>query len=292
MRAGLYLIAAGILLLGIGIGIGVDRHWLGQDDTVAALPAGETVEEHARTHENPVYVCPMHPDVVMHEPGSCPVCGMALVSREPLLQKDSPGGSLPEVAVPPGFIHNFGVRTARVERGPVSREILAIGRVARMPQPKVTDVTPGLKGKILSVNDKELGDTVSKDEWLYSVDTPAWRALQQNYLDALQDEDPTRAVQLRQRLQSLGMKPAALSRLSSAGQIEEVVTVSEVSGVSPPAVSRDKPEQGSGMLVRFDMHFRIVHIFDGAHDHVDVSFRIVAVIGKNKPRPRTFGVLD
>ena len=28
------------------------------------------------------YVCPMHPEVVRSEPGSCPVCGMALVPRE------------------------------------------------------------------------------------------------------------------------------------------------------------------------------------------------------------------
>ena len=223
MRSGLYLIAAGIFLLGIGIGIGVDRHWPGQGETLAALPAGETVEEHARKHRDPDYVCPMHPDVVLHEPGSCPVCGMALVSREPSETSDFSGESLPEVVVTPEFIHNFGVRTARVEHGPVSREILAIGRVARMPLPKVTDVPPGLKGKILSVSDKVLGDTVSKGEWLYSVDTPAWRALQQSYLDALQEEDPTRANQLRQRLQSLGMKPAALSRLQASRQIEEVL---------------------------------------------------------------------
>ena len=123
----------------------------------------------------------------------------------------------------PEFIHNFGVRTAIVTRGPVSRDILALGRVSRMPLPKVTDVAPGLNGTILSVSDTVLGGTVSKGEWLYSVDTPAWRALQQNYLDALQEEDPTLANQLRQRLQSLGMQPAALSRLATSGQIEEVL---------------------------------------------------------------------
>src|SRR5687768_13030599 len=27
------------------------------------------------------YVCPMHPEVVRHAPGSCPICGMALEPR-------------------------------------------------------------------------------------------------------------------------------------------------------------------------------------------------------------------
>ncbi len=29
-----------------------------------------------------VYTCPMHPEVVQSQPGNCPECGMALVSKE------------------------------------------------------------------------------------------------------------------------------------------------------------------------------------------------------------------
>lgn len=36
-----------------------------------------------------VYTCPMHPEVVSREPGSCPKCGMRLVPAEP---KRSHGG--------------------------------------------------------------------------------------------------------------------------------------------------------------------------------------------------------
>ena len=224
MRSGIYLIAAGLLILGIGIGIGIERHWPDESGNGGStLPVGETTLEHARKHLDPDYVCPMHPDVVSEEPGSCPVCGMDLVRREPAAPTVVATDRLPEVQVPPEFIHNFGVRTAIVSRGQVSRDILAIGRVSRMPLPKVTDVSPGLKAKVLSVSDKAIGDTVSKDEWLYSVDTQEWRTLQQSYLDALQEEDQTHANQLRQRLQSLGMQPAALSRLATSGQIEETL---------------------------------------------------------------------
>ncbi len=36
------------------------------------------------------YTCPMHPEVVEERPGSCPICGMALESREPVAEDDNP----------------------------------------------------------------------------------------------------------------------------------------------------------------------------------------------------------
>ncbi|MEJ7841403.1 MAG: heavy metal-binding domain-containing protein [Rubrobacter sp.] len=37
------------------------------------------------------YVCPMHPEVVLDEPGSCPICGMDLVPREAAMGGMDPG---------------------------------------------------------------------------------------------------------------------------------------------------------------------------------------------------------
>ena len=42
----------------------------------------EVAQIHAEGHLETTYVCPMHPQVVSDEPGSCPICGMALVARE------------------------------------------------------------------------------------------------------------------------------------------------------------------------------------------------------------------
>jgi Cu(I)/Ag(I) efflux system membrane fusion protein len=268
-----------LVLFGTVIGIGIERFLLDDGVSSSPPPAGETKQEHARKHLDPDYVCPMHPDVVSVEPGSCPVCGMDLVRREPVPQIASDDDGFPEVTVTPGFMHNFGVRTATVDRGAVSRDILALGRVSRMPHPKVTDVSPGLKGKILSVSDKAIGDSVSKGELLYSVDAPEWRGLQQFYLDALQDEDPTRANQLRQRLQSLGMQPAALSRLETSGQIEEVLDKhAPVSGTLVEwRAEVDVPVEATTNVVTLGGVNRIpvvVNLFEGQGAWIDRGQRI------------------
>jgi len=223
MRIGLYLVAAGLFILGLGIGIGIERHWPDQSTTQTV---GETTLEHARKHLDPDYVCPMHADVVQKEPGSCPICGMDLVKREPPANTEVATRSLSEVVVTPEFIHNFGVRTATVTRGPVSRRIMALGRVSRMPRPKVTDVSPGLPGKVFSVNGKKIGDSVDKGELLYTVDAPEWRSLQHAYLESLGDEeDQTLTKQLQQRLQTLGMEATALARLVKSRQVEQMFDV-------------------------------------------------------------------
>ena len=188
------------LCTGIIAGIAIERHWLGSNAT--SLPESETALEHAHKHVAPDNVCTMHADVVSKEPGSCPVCGMDLVARQVTTKQPESGGRS-EVVVTPEFIHNFGVRTASVERGPVARRIVALGRVARMPQPQLTKVAPGFSGKIVLVTDKAISVRVDQGERLYVVDSPEWRELQQSYLEAIAEEDTERSGQLKQQLQSL-----------------------------------------------------------------------------------------
>ena len=65
-----------VILASVPLGLqpfaGWIHHWLG----------------HHGSHESPemaeitMWTCPMHPDILMEEPGSCPICGMDLVPVE------------------------------------------------------------------------------------------------------------------------------------------------------------------------------------------------------------------
>jgi Cu(I)/Ag(I) efflux system membrane fusion protein len=214
-----------LIAFGALIGIGVERYWLANRGPADHLAEGQTALEHAQKHLDPAYVCPMHPDVVSLEAGTCSICGMDLVQRKASLETDKPLTGLPEVTVSPAFMHNFGVRATEVTRGPVARRIEAIGRVARMPQPRVTDITPGLPGKLAALTDKKVGGAVSKGEQLFAVDAPEWRRLQELYLQSIEDADEARSAQLKQRLQSLGMTAARLAKLQHGGEVEQTLAV-------------------------------------------------------------------
>lgn len=272
--------AIALIIIGAVIGIGVDRYLLAPDDGVMPMPESETALEHARKHADPDYVCPMHSDVVSKEPGGCPVCGMDLVEREPVVESGTGMDRLPEVTVTPEFIHNFGVRTATVNRGPVSRRIIALGRVSRMPLPKVTDIAPGLPGTITRISDKALGDSVDKGEWLYSIDAPQWRSLQQAYLDAIEAEDEDQRKQLRQRLQSLGMSDAIFAQLEQRGQIRQVLDITaSVDGTIMEwrATENDKVEAGSRVITLGGVNRVpvIISLFEGQGAWIDRGQRVV-----------------
>ena len=59
-------------------GVGVLRRLLAEGAFTADVEAVESVAVQTRTE----FVCPMHPEVVRDEPGTCPICGMDLVPRE------------------------------------------------------------------------------------------------------------------------------------------------------------------------------------------------------------------
>lgn len=53
----------------------------------AALESGHA--DPASKESTARFTCPMHPEVVRHEPGKCPLCGMKLVEEE---KQSPPGG--------------------------------------------------------------------------------------------------------------------------------------------------------------------------------------------------------
>jgi Cu(I)/Ag(I) efflux system membrane fusion protein len=202
--------------------------------------AGEAAAEHALKHTDPLYRCPMHPDVVRNEPGECPICGMSLVKREPSYYRhphdpqrtsptprkdemgmdyvpvfaDAPGS---EVRISPAVINNLGVRTETATLAALPRRAQTVGFVS-FDDRRVRQVRPRADGWIEGLSVRAMGETVNAGQLLFTVYSPMLESAQQEYLDAIRIGNDDLVAASRDRLQALGLDSGTVLRLASSGR--------------------------------------------------------------------------
>ena len=220
----------------------------------APAPA-ETAFEHAAKHLEPGYVCPMHPDVTSDEPGTCPICGMALVpvrpspaatidgdtEREPLYYRhphdpsitspvprkdemgmdfvpvygDAAGGTEGVVLLSAAMTNNLGVRTAAARKGRIGQPVETFGNVEFDERGRV-EVRVRAEGYVERLAVRAEGEQVARGQRLFEVFSPRLAAAQREYLHALQLGDETLIAASESRLRALGLGETAVRDLAGS----------------------------------------------------------------------------
>jgi Cu(I)/Ag(I) efflux system membrane fusion protein/cobalt-zinc-cadmium efflux system membrane fusion protein len=161
--------------------------------TTVAFAVGRYAMDPDRGHQHAaeeVWSCPMHPEVRQNGPGKCPKCGMDLVKETPATLKGAAPGA-PETDVPRAGVQLdtrrrqlLGVRTARVERGAIARDIRAVG-IVRYDETRLSDVNLKLDGWIEKLHVEATGQAVRRGQPLLDLYSPELMATQNEYLLAL-----------------------------------------------------------------------------------------------------------
>jgi Cu(I)/Ag(I) efflux system membrane fusion protein len=183
----------------------------------AASPAAGITAEHALEHADPLYRCPMHPDVVRDAPGKCPICGMDLVKVEPEPAAAALDAAGAEVRIPPAVINNLGVRTAGATRAALPRRAQTVGFVS-FDDRRVRQVRPRAEGWIEGLSVRAVGETVEAGQLLFTVYSPMLESAQQEYLDALRIGNADLVAASRDRLRALGLDSGTAQRLADSGR--------------------------------------------------------------------------
>lgn len=189
----------------------------------------DTALEHALKHADAKYVCPMHPQIVRDEPGSCPICGMDLVAQQ--VGVDA-GADMPAISVAQHAAQALGVRTARVVRDTLWKYIETVGYVS-YDEDRVVHVHPRTNGWIEKIYVRSEGERVKRGQPLLEVYAPEIVAAQEEFLITLRANADTltgksRAslvASARQRLRLLEIPEAVIERLERTGEIQRTVPV-------------------------------------------------------------------
>jgi len=194
-----------------------------QPSEPARTAADDTAAEHAIKHTNPKYRCPMHPDVVRDEPGTCPICGMTLVKVEPAAGAVAPAtgtgsSGAAEVRISPAVMNNLGVRTEPVVAGSLPRRGDVVGYV-QFDERKVQQVRTRAEGWVEGLAVRAMGETVKAGQLLFTLYSPMLESAQQEYLDALKIGNAELIDASRARLRNLGLDAGTAARLDKSGRV-------------------------------------------------------------------------
>ncbi len=171
---------------------------------------------HAHDSET-TYTCPMHPQIIKNEPGTCPICGMDLVA----VSKSHGvgiGSNLLPLLKPVNEQVISSMPTIEVESGTRIFSIPVQG-VITYDTRKQESIASRVAGRIERMYVKYNFQPVSKGQLVMEIYSPDLAAAQREliYLSQLGNEK-TMLERAKQRLSLLGMQPAQITQILRTGK--------------------------------------------------------------------------
>ncbi len=186
--------------------------------TMDSAESQETAIEHAQKHLDPKYTCPMHPQIIQDEPGSCPICGMDLVPME--VQPEE--GAI--VKISPVVENNLGVRTTEVIKDKLWRRIDTVGYVD-FDENHISHIHLRTRGWIEKLYVKSEGERVKKGQLLFDVYSPELVNAQEEYLQALNSGNKRLIAASRERLVALGIPESHINDINKNRKVTQYVKI-------------------------------------------------------------------
>ncbi|WP_242929288.1 efflux RND transporter periplasmic adaptor subunit [Pontibacter vulgaris] len=222
---------------------------------VAILVAACSAEEKSHAEgEKPTYTCPMHPQIVQNEPGTCPICFMDLV---PVTQSGKENG---ELMLSESQIALGNIKTKRVKSGSVGSNAILTGKLV-LDETQTDVISSRAAGRIEKLYLKESGQTIKKGQPLYELYSEELLTLQREYLLALAQnrelgkENPRFASFLeaaKKKLLLYGLTEGQIRNLARTGQVSPRITFVAPAGgvVTEVAAAEGQYVAEGGVLYR------------------------------------------
>ena len=165
------------------------------------------------------WVAPMDPNYRREEPGKSPM-GMDLVA----VYADEVDGQPGVVSIDPTIVNNLGVRTAKAQRGPLSRQIDTVGYVG-YDEDTVQHVHTRVDGWIEKLATKASGDPVTRGQLLFELYSPTLVNAQEEYLTAVRSNNKTLLGASKDRLTALGVNAREVARLEKERTVRQRIRI-------------------------------------------------------------------
>jgi len=179
-------------------------------------------QEHSQSHATmgQIWTCSMHPQIRMHEPGQCPLCGMDLTplppdrpteNRDPMVIEMSPE------AVAMARVQTFTVKSANSDA-----EVYLSGEVAADEQ-RLVSLTAKYPGRIERLFVNFTGQIIQQGERIATIYSPELLTAQNELLESLQSKEsfPALYEAAREKLRLWKLTEGQIQEIESTGKVRE-----------------------------------------------------------------------
>lgn len=183
-------------------------------------------------HQNEVYTCSMHPEIIRDKPGNCPICGMNLVKKvtENNAVEDN---SLDNVIKPTDNFIVGNYQTTTAIDTTLSGKINLPGIVGYDPNSSV-NIAARMSGRIEKMYVNYKYQKVNKGQKLFDLYSPELLTEQQNFIYMITNdaENPSIINASRQKLLLYGMTESQINFLVATKKSNPVISIfSPASGI-------------------------------------------------------------
>ena len=183
-------------------------------------------------HQNEVYTCSMHPEIIRDKPGNCPICGMTLVKK--ITENNSvEDNSIDNLIKPTDNFIVGNYQTTKAIDTTLSSEINLPGIVAYDPNSSV-NIAARMSGRIERMYVNYKYQKVNKGQKLFDLYSPELLTEQQNFIYMVINdaENPSIINASRQKLLLYGMTQNQINALSNSKKVNPLITIySPASGI-------------------------------------------------------------
>lgn len=187
----------------------------------------------AQAEEKEIYVCPMHPMVTSDKPGNCSICGMDLVKRsssEELTLTAQEELVAHEVRLSPTQQVLANVATEAVAVRLLAKEITTVGTIDYV-EGNIANLSARVAGRTDSLFVNYTGERVTRGQPLLSMYSPDIVGAEQEYLLALDSNNPALLESARRKLILWGITAEQIDRLGQSREMRDHLTIfSPISG--------------------------------------------------------------
>ncbi|MBB6611666.1 efflux RND transporter periplasmic adaptor subunit [Pontibacter sp. Tf4] len=185
---------------------------------LAIVVAACSGDEHKHA-EGTTYTCPMHPQIVQNEPGTCPICGMDLVPQNAHSEGIEITEDLAFLLKPTNTTVVATIATIKPEHKSVDATIAMEGIISYDPN-RVYTIPARVAGRIESLQVKFNFQPVRKGQKLMEIYSPDLITAQREltYLVRSAPEDKQLIEAAKQKLRLLGATDAQINQLVKTGK--------------------------------------------------------------------------